>query len=52
MLQIDLKHLPTYGDRYLTTEEQADIDRQRANIAQEQVNQLLAKLRSLGVAEE
>lgn len=41
-----------HGDRYLTTEEQADIDRQRANIAQEQVNQLLAKLRSLGVAEE
>ena len=40
------------GQRYLTTEEQADIERQRANIAQEQVELLLAKLRSLGIAEE
>ncbi|PZO40779.1 MAG: hypothetical protein DCF19_10725 [Pseudanabaena frigida] len=37
------------GNRYLTTEEQADIERQRANIAQEQVDLLLAKLRSLGI---
>ena len=40
------------GQRYLTTEEQADIERQRANIAQKQVELLLAKLRSLGIEEE
>jgi hypothetical protein len=34
------------GQRYLTTDEQADIERQRANTAQEQIDLLLAKLRS------
>jgi Uma2 family endonuclease len=40
------------GQRYLTTDEQADIERQRANTAQEQIDLLLAKLRSLGISEE
>ena len=47
------------GQRYLTTEEQADLESQRANLeqqradaAQKQVELLLAKLRSLGIAEE
>ena len=61
------------GDRYLTTDEQADIESQRANFeqqranaenqkvqserqradaAEKQVELLLAKLRSLGIAEE
>ena len=47
------------GQRYLTLEEQADIERQmantqrqRADAAQKQVELLLAKLRSLGIAEE
>ncbi len=47
------------GDRYLTPEEQAEIERQMANIerqradeAQKQVELLMAKLRSLGISEE
>jgi Uma2 family endonuclease len=47
------------GDRYLTTDEQADIERQaakterqRADAAQKQVEVLLAKLRSLGIDEK
>ena len=47
------------GDRYVTPEEQAEIERQMANIerqradeAQKQVEFLLAKLRSLGISEE
>jgi Uma2 family endonuclease len=40
------------GQRYLTTDEQADIERQRANTAQAQIDLLLAKLRSLGISEE
>ncbi len=47
------------GDRYLTPEEQAEIERQMANIerqradeAQKQVELLMAKLRSLGMSEE
>ncbi|WP_103670084.1 Uma2 family endonuclease [Pseudanabaena sp. BC1403] len=46
-------------DRYLTPEEQAEIERQMANIerqradeAQKQVELLMAKLRSLGISEE
>ena len=39
------------GQRYLTSEEKADIEKQRADIAQEQVELLLAKLRSLGIDE-
>ncbi len=39
------------GQRYLTSEEKADIEKQRADIAQEQVELLLAKLRSFGVDE-
>jgi Uma2 family endonuclease len=47
------------SDRYLTPEEQAEIEhqmanieRQRADAAQKQVEFLLAKLRSLGISEE
>ena len=47
------------GDRYLTTDEQADLENQRANFerqradaAEKQVNLLLAKLRSLGTSEK
>ena len=47
------------GDRYLTTDEQADIERQaakterqRSDAAQKQVEVLLAKLRSLGIDEK
>jgi hypothetical protein len=47
------------GDRYLTTDEQADLENQRANFerqradtAEKQVNLLLTKLRSLGTSEE
>ena len=47
------------GDRYLTTDEQADLENQRANFerqradaAEKQVDLLLAKLRSLGISEE
>ena len=47
------------GQRYLTLEEQADIERQmantqrqRADAAQKQVELLLAKLRSLGIDEK
>jgi Uma2 family endonuclease len=47
------------GDRYLTTDEQVDVERRkvdeerlRANAAQQQVEILLAKLRSLGGSEE
>ncbi|PZU94189.1 MAG: hypothetical protein DCE90_15075 [Pseudanabaena sp.] len=47
------------GDRYLTTDEQSDMEsqranfeRQRANAAEKQVELLLAKLRSLGISEE
>ncbi|WP_055077743.1 Uma2 family endonuclease [Pseudanabaena sp. 'Roaring Creek'] len=47
------------GDRYLTPEEQAEIERQtanterqRADAAQKQVELLTAKLRSLGISEE
>ena len=39
------------GQRYLTGEEKADIEKQRADIAQKQVELLLAKLRSLGIDE-
>jgi Uma2 family endonuclease len=47
------------GDRYLTTDEQADVERQRADAerqradaAQKQVELLSAQLRSLGVSEQ
>ncbi|MFM7602652.1 MAG: Uma2 family endonuclease [Pseudanabaena sp.] len=40
------------GDRYLTTDEQVDLERQRANEAQIQVEVLMAKLRSLGISED
>ncbi len=35
------------GDRYLTANEQVDLERQRADEAQKQVESLMAKLRSL-----
>jgi len=37
------------GDRYLTTEEQLNLERQRADIAQHQLDVLLAQMRSLGI---
>lgn len=37
------------GDRYLTTEEQLNLERQRAEIAQQQLEFLLAQMRSLGI---
>lgn len=40
------------GDRYLTAEEQIDLERQRADEAKKQVELLMAKLRSLGIPEE
>jgi Uma2 family endonuclease len=40
------------GQRYLTGEEKADIEKQRADAAQNQVELLLAKLRSLGIDDE
>jgi Uma2 family endonuclease len=40
------------GDRYLTPEEQVDLERQRANEAQKQVESLMEKLRSLGISED
>jgi Uma2 family endonuclease len=39
------------GDRYLTTDELADAERQRADAAEKKVAELLAQLRSLGVSE-
>jgi hypothetical protein len=40
------------GDRYLTTEEQLNLERQRADIAQQQLESLLAQMRSLGIQPE
>jgi Uma2 family endonuclease len=40
------------GDRYLTTDERADAEGQRADAAQKQVELLSAQLRSLGVSEQ
>ncbi|BBC23979.1 Uma2 family endonuclease [Pseudanabaena sp. ABRG5-3] len=40
------------GDRYLTADEQVDLERQRADEAKKQVESLMAKLRSLGISEE
>jgi Uma2 family endonuclease len=40
------------GDRYLTTDERADVESQRADAAQRQVELLLAKLRSLESEQE
>ena len=40
------------GDRYLTADEQVDLERQRADEAKKQVESLMAKLRSLGISED
>ncbi|WP_019499627.1 Uma2 family endonuclease [Pseudanabaena sp. PCC 6802] len=39
------------GDRYLSADERADAERQRADMAQRQVESLLARLRSLEISE-